>query len=55
MGDSRATVQLQGIQMRPGPDLRIILIITCINQYPLQGMKLPSCAQISMTTDAGFR
>ena len=49
--------KIQGVQMRPGPDLRIILIITGINQYPLQDLKhtrMYSCAQISMT-DAGLR
>ena len=30
---------IQGVQIRPGPDLRIILIITGINRWPLQDMK----------------
>ena len=63
MGDSRRHDQIHGVHIRPCPDLRIILTITGINKWPLQGMKhiglyfvcRPySCAQISMT-DAGFR
>ena len=52
--------KIQGVQMRPGPDLRIILIITGINQYPSGAPRsetyknVYSCAQISMT-DAGLR